>query len=149
MPQSDSSKKVKSPWHLWVTGIISLLWNAMGAMDFVLTQMRNKAYMSSFTAEQLSFFYGFPGWVVLAWAIAVWGSVAGSILLLFRKSLAEWIFLFSLIAMLLTTFHNFILSNGLQVIGDTFSLVFSGIIFLVALFLYVYANFLKKQGIIN
>ncbi len=45
-----------TPWHLWVIGIVALVWSALGAMDYVMTQTRNEAYMSGFTPEQLSFF---------------------------------------------------------------------------------------------
>ena len=49
-----------TPRHVWVVGGIALLWNAFGAMDYVMTQTKNEAYMSSFTPEQLEFFSGFP-----------------------------------------------------------------------------------------
>ncbi len=70
MPDA-ADPSVKTPWHVWVVGIVSLLWNSFGAMDFVMTQTRNRAYMSSFTPAQLEFYYGFPLWVVAAWGIAV------------------------------------------------------------------------------
>lgn len=148
MNNQESIEQVKTPWHLWLIGILALLWNAMGALDYVMTQTRNQEYMSNFSAEQLSFFYGFPGWVVFAWALAVWGSVAGSIFLLLKKRLAVSIFLTSLVAMLLTSFHNYILSNGMQVIGDPFSLVFTAIIFVIALILYLYSRAMRKRGVL-
>ena len=47
---------IKAPWHLWLVGVISLLWNLMGAFDFYITQTRNAAYMKAFTPAQLDFF---------------------------------------------------------------------------------------------
>ncbi len=41
----------RTAWYLWVIGGVSSLWNAMGAMDYVMTQTRNEAYMSAFTPE--------------------------------------------------------------------------------------------------
>lgn len=148
MPETPTNN-LKSPWHLWLVGILGFLWNSMGALDFVMTQTKNEAYMSNFTAEQLAFFYGFPSWVILAWAIAVWGSLIGTIFLLLRNRLAVILFSISLIAMLVTTIHNYGLSNGLQVIGDTFSLAFTGIIFVIAVFLYFYSSSMKRKGILN
>jgi len=142
-------KTKKTPWHIWVIGIISLLWNAMGAMDFVMTQTKNEDYMSAFTPEQLEFFYGFPIWLVVFWAVAVWGGVLGSILLLLRKSLSVWVYFASFIAMLVTSIHNFGFSNGLEVIGDTFSLVFSAVIFVVAFGLYMYARVMYQKGVLG
>jgi hypothetical protein len=31
----------KTPWHLWVVGILSLLWNAFGGYDYTMTQLRD------------------------------------------------------------------------------------------------------------
>jgi len=138
-----------TPWHLWVIGIVSLLWNAMGAMDYYMSKTRNPEYMANFTPEQLEFFYGFPAWVTAFWAIAVWGGVLGAVLLLMRKALAVPVFAVSFVAMVMTTIHNFLLSNGLEVMGDTFSLVFSAIIFVVALLLWLYARGLQQKGVIK
>ena len=73
---------VKAPRHLWVVGIVAVLWNAIGVFDYSATQLRIESYMSQFTAEQLAYFYGFPAWAVAAWAIAVWSSLLGSLALL-------------------------------------------------------------------
>ena len=136
------------PRHLWVIGGIALLWSAMGALDYVMTQTKNEAYMSGFTPEQLAFFYGIPRWVVAAWAIAVWGGVLGALLLLLRRRLAVWVFLTSLLAMVVTTFHNYLLSNGMDVNGDAFSLGFTVLIFLIALGLFLYARAMDRRGVL-
>lgn len=148
MSDAQDTHSQRAPWHLWVIGSIALLWSAMGAMDYVMTQTKNEAYMSAFTPEQLSFFYGFPAWVVAAWAIAVWGGVLGALLLLLRKRLAVWVFLVSLIAMVVTTLHNYVLSNGMEVVGDAFSLGFTAVIFLIALALFLYARAMHMRHIL-
>ena len=148
MSQSKSNKD-KTPWHIWVVGIVSLLWNAIGAMDFVMTQTKNAEYMGQFTPAQLEFFYGFPLWVIIAWAVAVWGGVLGSVFLLLRKTLAVWSFFASFIAMLITTIHNFVFSNALEVIGDTFSLIFSAVIFVIGFALYWYARKIQTKNMLN
>jgi len=149
MSDSQANSPVKAPWHLWVVSIVGTLWSAMGAMDYVMTKLRVESYMAAFTPEQLEFFYGFPIWVNAAWATAVWCGVFGCIILLLRKSVAVGILLASLIAMVITSFHNFVLSNGLEVIGDTFSLVFSAIIFVVSVGLYLYARAMRAKGVLN
>ena len=149
MSEIQESDAKQTPWHLWVIGGIALLWNAMGAFDYVMTQTGNEAYMSGFTPEQLAFFYGFPPWVVAAWAIAVWGGVLGALLLLLRRRLAVSVFLISLVAMVITTFHNYFLSNGMEVSGDAFSLIFTAAIFLIALALFLYARAMHKRNVLG
>ncbi|GAB3270161.1 hypothetical protein [Parahaliea aestuarii] len=143
------SRTGAAPWHLWLVGILSLLWNAVGALDFVMTQTRNEQYMSAFNEEQLAYFYGLPMWVVICWGVAVWGAVLGSILLLLRKRLAVAVFLVSLLGMILTTVHSYLLANGLEVMNDPFAVWFSGAIFVIAVVLFVYAGSLSRRNILR
>ncbi len=139
----------KTPKHLWVVGGVTLLWNAVGAFDYLMTQTQNQAYMEQFSPEQLEFFYSFPFWVNSSWAIAVWGSVLGSALLLARKSLAVYVFMASLIGMGGTFIHNFFLANGMEIMGGVGPLVFTGVIIVVAVGLYMYSDRMKKAGVLT
>ena len=139
----------KISWQFWVIGVVALLWNAVGAFDYTMTQTQNEAYMSEFTPEQLEFFYGFPTWVVATWATAVWASLLGTVLLLLRKSLAVHVFLVALVAMAITFFHNFFLSNGMEIMGGAGPAIFTAVIFLVAIGLYMYSDRLKKNGVLS
>ena len=138
----------KAPWHLWVVSVLAMLWCSMGVIDFLMTQTRNEAYMSNFTPQQIEFFYSLPPWVLLAWAVAVWGGVLGAVLLILRRRFAVQVFLVSFIAMVLSTFHNYLLSDGMKVMGDPFSLIFSAAIFLIALALFVCAHVMYKRGVL-
>jgi len=148
MTETPTAEVHGTPLHLWVVGVIALLWNSVGAFDYIMTQTRNEGYMGGFTPEQLEFFYGFPTWVVAFWAFAVWGSVIGSVLLLMRKRLAVQAFFVSLVSMVITTIHNYGMSNGLEVAGDAFSLVFTAVIFLTAVALLLYARVLHRRGVL-
>lgn len=148
MSETGETDVTPTPWHFWLIGVVALLWNAMGVFDYIMTQTRNEAYLSSFTAEQLSYYFSFPSWVVAAWAIAVWGGLLGTLLLLMRRRQAVWVFLVSLIAMVTTTFHNYILSDGMEFMGDAFSLGFTAVIFLIALALFLYARAMQKRKIL-
>jgi len=146
---SNSNERIvePTPRHLWIIGGIALLWNAGGAMDYVMTQTANESYVSAFTPEKLAFFYSIPTWAVAAWAIAVWGGVLGSILL-FRRSVAVNVFLVSLLALLASVFHSYVLSNGMEVMGEAADLGFTTAIFLISLGLYFYARELERRKIL-
>ena len=144
---SDESA-TPTPKHLWVVGILGFLWDSMGAFDYIMTQTQNESYMQQFTPEQLEFFYGFPVWVVSLWAIAVWGGVLGTVLLLLRKKLATPVLLGSFVAMVGTAIHNFGMSNGLEVMGGV-GAVFSLLIFVFALGLWLYARAMTERGVLT
>jgi hypothetical protein len=149
MNNPNSTSNAATPWHLWLIGVLALIWNGIGAFDYLMTETHNASYMGSFTPEQLAYFYGLPKWVVSSWALSVWGGVLGSILLLLRKRWAVAIFALSLITMLLTSFHNFVLSNGLAVMGGAGALTFAGIIFVIAVALLIYAQRLARRGVLR
>lgn len=135
----------RTPVHLWVVAILALLWNAVGAFDYVATQMRLEGYMSQFTQEQLDYFYGFPAWAVAAWAVAVWFAVFGSVALLLRRRLAYPLFTASLVAMLVSTVHSFALSEGAQMMGSG-GVIFSGLIVLIGILLVWYSKAMAERG---
>ncbi len=148
MSESPPAGAAQTPKHLWIVGTVTLLWNVMGAFDYVLTETRNESYMGAFTPEQLEFFYGFPTWVVAFWAIAVWGGLLGSGLLLLRKSLAFPVFVASFVSMSITAIRNYGLSNAFDVLGVG-GLIFSVLIFLVALGLVFYAKAMRERGVLD
>lgn len=91
-------ERVKTPWHLWLVGVLSLLWNGFGAFDFIQTTTRGEAYMreSGFGDDMIAYFNAMPGWMYVPWAMGVWGAVLGSILLLARSRWALHALLISL-----------------------------------------------------
>jgi hypothetical protein len=144
---SEVAAATPNPWHLWLVGILGLLWDSAGAFDYLMTQTQNESYMSQFTPEQLEFFYGFPTWVVVFWALAVWGGVLGTLLLLLKRRPAVPVLLGSFLAMIVTSIHNYFLSNGFEVQGGA-GLVFSALIFVLALGLWFYARSMAQRGVL-
>jgi len=140
--------QTKAPLHLWAVGVLAVLWNAIGAFDYSATQLRIEAYMSAFTPEQLEYFYTFPSWAVAAWAIAVWSSLVGSLGLLLRKAWAVWLFGAAIAGMAITTVYNFVLSDGIAIMGAG-AAIFSAVIWFIALFLFFYARAMTQRGVLR
>ena len=74
----------KAPWHLWVIGVLTLLWNSVGIMSYLATRM-DKLESLGMTADQIAYFASYPLWAKAFWALGVWCAFAGSILLLLRS----------------------------------------------------------------
>jgi len=136
-----------TPRHLWIVGIVALLWNLLGAMDYIMTEMKVETYMSQFTPEQLAFFYGLPAWVVAFWALAVWGGVLGAILLLMRKKVTVTVWIVSFLCLVVTMIHNFGFAGGADIVGGS-GLFFSAVVFVVALGLIIYARRMAGKGVL-
>lgn len=89
----------KTPWHLWLVGGLSLLWNGFGGYDFIMTNTQGEAYMraSGMTQPMIDYFNAMPTWMYVPWTLGVWGAIAGSVLLLLRLRWAVHAFGLSLI----------------------------------------------------
>ena len=138
----------KTPVHLWIVGVVSLLWNCMGAFDYLATKLELESYMSQFSPEQLEYFYSFPSWMTAFWAFGVWGALAGSIGLLLRKKWAFYAFAVSVGGLFVTSIYNFVITNGADIMGQT-GVIFTVFIWIVALFLLWYSWTQSKKGVLN
>jgi len=145
---NEGGTRRKTPVHLWFVGIVSLLWNAMGAFDYLASQLRLDFYMSQFSEAMLAYFYGFPSWAVAAWAFGVWGALAGSIGLLLRHRWSLWAFVISFAGMAFNSVYTLGMSNGVEIMG-TSAVIFSVVIWIVAIFLVVYAWKQTKNGVLK
>jgi beta-lactamase regulating signal transducer with metallopeptidase domain len=75
---------MKMPWHLWLIGVIAVLFNAIGVFDFVMSMAQGAKYQASagMTPDQIAHYLGMPGWMTVVWAVGVFGAFLASILLL-------------------------------------------------------------------
>lgn len=94
-----SQATTKVPISYWVVSIIGLFWNAIGGLDYTMTRLRNVDYLKNAGDPYLllAWIDSFPLWAQMAWAMGVWGSVAGSLLMLVRSRHAASAFVVSLI----------------------------------------------------
>ena len=102
------AEPTKTPWHLWVVGGVSLLWNAFGGYDFIMTTTQGEKYFraSGFDQPMIDYFNAMPAWMYGPWAIGVWGAVLGSILLLMRRKLAAPVLALSLLGALISLIYQ-------------------------------------------
>ncbi|MCP4899800.1 MAG: hypothetical protein GY906_22770, partial [bacterium] len=105
-------------------------------------------YMSQFSEEQLAYFYGFPAWAISGWAFAVWSAVVGSVGLLLRKRWTVWAFAVSLVGMIVSSIYTLGVSNGIEIMGSG-AAIFSAVIWVISIFLLVYAWIQAKSGVLS
>ncbi len=90
----------------WVIGIVALIWNIMGVMAYLAQAYMTDEALAAIPEAQRPLYENLPAWVTGAFAIAVFGGTLGSILLLFRKSAAYYLFIFSLLGVLVTMVYT-------------------------------------------
>ena len=141
--------KAATPWHLWLVGLLSLLWNSFGCVDYTMTQMRQDEWFAQMgmTAAQLEYFNAMPAWTHAAWAIGVWGGALGAILLLLRRKWAMPVFVMSFLGWLAGAIYAFALSDGLEAMGSMWpmQIVIGG----ACVFFIWYAWIMSKKGVLR
>lgn len=136
---------VKTPWHLWVVGILTLLWNAVGIFSYLMTHL-DRLEDLGMTADQIAFFDSFPAWANALWAMGVWGAFFGSVLLLLRSRWAIPSIVISVIGLVGTTiFQNFMI----QTPEELQSLPLNLTIWATTLFMLWYAMRMKSAGVLR
>jgi len=137
---------VKTPWHLWLVGGLSLLWNGFGCVDFTMTATRNAAYLEPYPQEMLDYWLNMPTWMWADWAVGVFGGLLGSIALLLRRKLAVPLFAASFIAASISMSFGFLDENAPRMEGAG---LMSGIIIVIALLLAVYAWRMSRRDVLR
>ncbi|NSX33317.1 hypothetical protein HTK96_08035 [Brevundimonas vesicularis] len=143
---------VKTPWHLWLVGVLSLLWNGFGAFDFIQTTTRGEAYMraAGFDDAMVAYYEAMPGWMYLPWTLGVWGAVIGSVLLLLRRRWAVPAFGLSLLGALISLIYGKLIDPPPPAPPELAAMSWMPIvILLIAVLLFGYAFNMRERGVLR
>ena len=149
MPEAQGRPTPGRPWHLWLIGIIGGLWNLMGVVSFMLTQMKVEAVMSRFPPPQRAYFESFPSWAVAFWAVGVFGGLLGCLLLLLKKRLAFHVLVASVIGSIGVNLGGLVLLGGLEVMRETGGLGFTAVPIVIGALLALYARAMSTKGVLG
>lgn len=140
-----------TPIHLWIVGVLSLFWNAGGAIDYVMTRTNVATYLAEQPPERLAMLQDAPLWFGVTWALGVWFSVIGSLLLLLRSRFASTAFAVSLLGLIGSSIYTYGIANGgtmLAAAGMT-AVVFTIGIPIILVLLWIYARAMTKRGVLR
>ena len=145
-----NSMTVRTPWHLWVVGGLSLLWNGFGGDLYLMTQMGGEEFLRSMGSTQAAIDWqaSMPAWMNALWAIGVWGGVLGAVLLLMRMKWAMYAFLASLAAMVISLVASLTVFNGMNVY-TTAELVQTAVLTFIAIGFLLYSRMMVRKGVLR
>jgi hypothetical protein len=144
----------RTPVHLWIVGILALIWNGIGCYDYVMTRMRDTHYLESMMPgtdpnEVLAYIDSFPVWAQSGWAFGVWGGLIGAILLLMRSRYAVWAFVLSLDGAVLGLGYQIANPGGPAAMHEGAGAAMPYIIIAIAAFLAWYSWNAQKKGVLR
>ena len=141
----------KTPIHLWIVGIVSLFWNAGGAFDYVMTRTNAAEYLAAQPDARLMMLDQAPLWFGFTWAMGVWFSVIGSLLLLMRSRFAGATFALSLIGLLGSSVYTYGIADGGSMVAaaGTAAIVFTIVIPVLLVLQWLYARAMTRRGVLR
>jgi len=141
----------KTPIHLWIVGIVSLFWNAGGAFDYVMTRTNAAEYLAAQPDARLMMLDQAPLWFGFTWALGVWFSVIGSLLLLMRSRFAGATFALSLIGLLGSSIYTYGIADGGSMVAaaGTAAIVFTIAIPVLLVLQWLYARAMTRRGVLR
>lgn len=141
---------MRTPLHLWIVGLLALVWNTVFVYEFVMVSTRNPNYLAALPPEQLVYLDAMPAWVNVFWAVGVFAALAGSLLLLLRSRFASLGFAFSFLGIVVTLFYGLFLSpRSTLEIGGSVAVIFTISLVLVTLFFWTYSRRMVRIGILS
>jgi hypothetical protein len=134
----------KAPWHLWVVGILALLWNGAGAYTIMMAQAGR---LPDVSADEAAYYAAQPLWFVIATDIALVAAIAAAVALLLRRRTAIWLFALSLIAIVVNNGYELAAGTS-RVLVDRGALLVTLIIAVLAILQLVYAVAMKRRAVL-
>lgn len=140
-----------TPAHLWIVGVISLLWNSFGCVDYTMSKVDPIGYMQSVGMGEAEIAYvgTFPAWFTAFWALGVWGAFVGSILLLMRSARAVAAYALSLLGLAVSQIYQFTDSSMPASMNIGAMLTMTAVIWASLLFFLWYSRRMAASGVLR
>ena len=135
----------KRPLGFWIIGLFALVWNLIGVAMWYLQVNMSAEQLAAMTEAQRQVYEATPGWLNIAFAVAVFAGVLGALGMLLKKKWAATMFLLSLIALLVQMIGAYVVTPAWPAYGPV-GLVMPAVLLAIALFLLWYANKAQARG---
>lgn len=144
----------RTPVHLWIVGILSLLWGCAGAYDYLMTRMHNMNYLAKSMPGVdpnvgLAWIEGMPMYAQIGWGLGVWAGLLGAVLLLIRSRYAVWSYAASMLGIVLSLGYQLALAPALPGAEGAMYTVFPYVIIVIGLFMLWYSWSMEKKGVLR
>lgn len=134
----------------WIIGIVALIWNAMGCLNYIAQAYDLEMATEGLSADQIAFMDTIPAWNIALFAIAVFAGLAASIAFLMRKKLSVNLFILSFLAAAVTQIYWLFGSGAPEVFPDDPLLyIMPAIVVFLGLIFIWYSKKEKAAGVLS
>jgi len=139
------STRPKVPWHLWVVGVLSLLWNASGA--WVIMSAQSGAPMDM-DATEIAYYASQAPWFVAVTDVVLISAVLAAIALLLRSRWAAHLYGLSIAGIAVTAAYDIAQGTAL-LLQDQGWLILECVTVCLAIAQFAYAIAMRKRGVLS
>jgi hypothetical protein len=136
---------VAIPRTFWVVAVVLLLWALVGNAAYLMQVTMDLDELAKTDAYAAQTFREMPQWAWAAYATAVWSGTAAAIALLLRRKVALWLFMLSLLGIVIQFGRAFTMTDLLAVQGVS-AAIFPLVIFAVGAFQIWWCRTCDRQG---
>jgi hypothetical protein len=147
-PMSDLAMdrtKPKAPWHLWLVGVLAVLWNGAGAAAIMAAQY---GLYPDLPADEAAYYARQQLWFVAVTDLALLGGVLGGVALLLRSRWAAALFAISLVAIIVTNVYDLGVGTS-RMFTNTGTIVVTCLIWILAIAQLWYAAVMRGRGVLR
>ena len=142
------NNSIKIPTWFYVVATVAVIWDAMGVWAYISTMTLSAEALAAMSQAEQEIHNATPAWANGAFAIAVFGGLIGSLLLLLKKSLALPVLIVSLLAILIQMYNAFFIMDSFAVFGPG-GMIMPIMVIVIAVLLVWLANSAKSKNWIN
>jgi hypothetical protein len=134
-----------APWHLWVVGVLAVLWNGSGAAVIMAAQYR---FYPGLPADEAAYYAAQDPWFVAVTDLALLGGVLGGVALLLRSRWPAPLFALSLVAIIITNGYDLAAGTS-RMFNNTGTVVTTCLIWILAILQLWYAAAMRGRGVLR
>lgn len=135
----------KAPWHLWVVGVLSLLWNAAGAWTIMSAQSGAPMDMD---ATEIAYYAAQAPWFVAMTDLVLISAILAAVALLLRSRWAVHLYWLSIAGIVVTAVYDIAAETAL-LLQDQGWLILSCVTTGLAIVQLLYAIAMHKRGVLR
>ncbi|WP_371396876.1 hypothetical protein [Fretibacter rubidus] len=139
----------KTPWWFWVVSGLAFVWNLLGVGAFFADMsMSYDDMVTNYGTALADAAANQPGFITVAYGVAVLGGAIGCLLLLLRRKLALWPLLLSLICVLIQQGYSWFGTDVMSTVSAGNKAMYISIV-IIAVFLVWFARAMTARTILR
>lgn len=124
---------------------VMVVWNAMGVLAFVSQLLMTPEMIAQLPEAQQEAYKNIPTWSMVAYALAVFGGLLGSLMLALGKKLAFPLLVVSLAGVLVQQFYKFVIIDSIALLGPSV-VILPAVVVIISILLVVVSQRGVKAG---